>query len=78
MHLILHISLSLTECSLPVVDTGSGPSSPAPLAGAPDEELGGVEADGLDLVREEEGHCVHRLNCRLIRAENKPLRSLTF
>ena len=66
---------------MPGVDTGSGPSSPAPLAGAPDEELGGVEADGLDLVRrgvvrEEEGHRVQRLDCSLSRAGNEPSRSL--
>ena len=66
---------------MPGVDAGSGPGCPAPLAGAPDEELGGVEADGLDLVRrgvvrEEEGHRVQRLDCRLGRARNKPSRSL--
>ena len=83
MHPILHVLFSLTECCLPGVDTGSGPGCPAPLAGAPDEELGGVEPDGLDLVRrgvvrEEEGHRVHRLDCRLSRAGNEPSRNLKF
>ena len=78
---ILLVFSFFTGCCLPGVDTGSGPGCPAPLAGAPDEELGGVEADGLDLVRrgvvrEEEGHRVQRLDCRLGRAGNKPSRSL--